>query len=315
MAFSLLSIKACYSLADTDSQTSLNPAPECRAIQHKFGEACVPLDPQRIIALDPRTTLDPLIALGNMPVGFTAYAGQGEDILLGVSLDEIKGSENVGEPSQPSLEKIAILKPDLILSVDYGGTEQRYELLTEIAPTVPVPAGPHENEIFEDTAYFKENLRYIARLTNQETKAEEILKQYDQRIEELKRRLGSQLKQIKISVIFYDEGYIWTISRRDTISHIFNDIGLEHRFVPHGEWNLSIETVSEYDSDILFIVDVDRQGSSFYFQHPIFGNLMAIKNNRAYVVSQEDWRGFGILGVNKILDDLFKHLPNAARDF
>ncbi len=96
------------------------------------------------------------------------------------------------------------------------------------------------------------------------------------------------------------------------ISHILTDIGLRHKFVPYGEWNLSIETINEYDYDVLFIVDVDRKTSSFYFENPIFSNLNAFKNNRAYVVSQENWRSFGISGANKILDDLFKYLPSGT---
>ncbi|MBW4619422.1 MAG: hypothetical protein KME17_08695 [Cyanosarcina radialis HA8281-LM2] len=35
-----------------------------------------------------------------------------------------------------------------------------------------------------------------------------------------------------------------------------------------------------------------------------------MKTNRAYVVSQENWRGFGISGANKILDDLYKYLSD-----
>ena len=316
MAFSLISIKACYSLADTDSQTPLNPASECRAIQHKFGETCVPLEPQRIIALDPRITLDPLIALGKVPVGFAAYSGQEEDFLLGVSFDEIEGAANIGEVSQPSLEKIAILKPDLILSADYGGTEQRYDLLSAVAPTVSVPTDADIAVTdLEDKAYFKYNLQYVAKLLGQETKAEEVLAKYQRRVGELEERLENKFKKKEISVIFYGEGYIWTVAKSDIISHILSDIGISHKTVPHGEWNLSIETISEYDADIIFIVDVDKRDSSFYFQNPIFGNLRAVKNNRAYVVSQESWRGFGILGANKILDDLFKYLPDAIETF
>ncbi|BAY67802.1 ABC transporter, iron(III) dicitrate-binding protein [Trichormus variabilis NIES-23] len=44
----------------------------------------------------------------------------------------------------------------------------------------------------------------------------------------------------------------------------------------------------------------------------MFSSLKVVKNNRAYVVSQENWRGFGMSGVNKILDDLFKYLPEGG---
>jgi len=44
----------------------------------------------------------------------------------------------------------------------------------------------------------------------------------------------------------------------------------------------------------------------------MFKNLKAVKNNRAYVVSQENWNTHGISGANRVLDDLFKYLPQGG---
>ncbi|MDM9384971.1 ABC transporter substrate-binding protein [Chlorogloeopsis sp. ULAP01] len=126
-------------------------------------------------------------------------------------------------------------------------------------------------------------------MLDRETKAEEVLSQYQKRIEELKKRLGNKLQQIEISVIFCDDNFIWTISNKENslIPSILNDIGLRYKFLSRGrDAKLSIETISEYDADILFIVDVGEKTSSFYFQNSMFSSLKAVKNNRAYVVSQ-----------------------------
>jgi iron complex transport system substrate-binding protein len=56
-------------------------------------------------------------------------------------------------------------------------------------------------------------------------------------------------------------------------------------------------------------VNAAERPASFYFQHPMFSNLKVVKNNRAYVVDQEVWSAQGILGANKLLDDLFQYLP------
>jgi iron complex transport system substrate-binding protein len=311
MAFSLLLITACHYPIIQKTDLALKPS-ECRVIQHKLGETCIPLKPQRIISLNPQITLDPLIALGIKPVGFTSYNSKGKQNLLGVSFDEVQGATNVGDSLQPSLEKILLLKPDLILSADYSNAEQKYQLLSAIAPTIPLPL-PDDTPVadLENKPHFKENLRYVAKLLNQEAKAAEALNQYQKRVEELKNRLDKQFQQLEASVIFYGEGYIWTISKGTyPISHVLDDVGLRYKFVPHGEWNLSIETIDKYDTGILFIIDVDELSQSFYFQHPVFSNLKAVKNNRAYVVSQERWRSIGISGANKILDDLYTYLLN-----
>ncbi|MGG6285186.1 iron-siderophore ABC transporter substrate-binding protein [Leptolyngbya sp. AN03gr2] len=312
---SLALIAACYQPIIKKSHPSLLSPSECRVVQHKLGDTCVPVKPRRIIALDSRIILDPLIALGVKPIGFASHNSKGKEVLLGVSSNEVKEIKNVGDSAQPSLEEILMLKPDLILSTDYSNTHQRYRLLSAIAPTVSIPteADIASNTNLENKAFFKENLRYIARLIGQEAKAEEELDQYQRRVEELRKRLEKQAQKAEISVIFYGEGYIWTIARSDSISHILTDAGLRYRVLPDGkEWMLSIEAIDEYDADVVFIVDIDERSPNFYSQNSIFSRLKAFKNNRAYVVSQENWRSFGISGANKILDDLYKYLVNTS---
>jgi iron complex transport system substrate-binding protein len=62
---------------------------------YKFGKICVPLKPQRIIALDPRITLDPLVALGIKSIDFASYNGKGKESLFGVYFDEVKGTQEM----------------------------------------------------------------------------------------------------------------------------------------------------------------------------------------------------------------------------
>ncbi|NJK51478.1 hypothetical protein HC931_28370 [Candidatus Gracilibacteria bacterium] len=63
---------------------------------------------------------------------------------------------------------------------------------------------------------------------------------------------------------------------------------------------------------MLFIVDNAEKPFSFYLQHPLVGSLNVVKNHRAYVVDPETWSAQGITGANKILDDLFKYLPQGG---
>ena len=310
-ASSFFVITACSQSAIRESQNFQVPSSECRVIQHQSGETCVPLKPQRIIALDPEVTLDPLIAFGIEPVGFGKYDLNGEDFLLGVSFDEVEEAENVGDAYRPSLEKIKLLKPDLILSTESND----YSLLSRIAPTVPVPF-PNYYGTLAHEAFFKENLRYVAKVFGLEEEVDVALNQYQERIEKLKEIIDGQLDQEKIAVIYHEVSYIWTIVENiHPTTTILDDLDLSYASAPpgNGEWNLNVETIidSEYDADILFIVDISERGMGFYSQHPIFGNLKAIKHNRAYLVNQQDWRVLGISGANKTLDDLFRYLPEA----
>jgi iron complex transport system substrate-binding protein len=307
MALSLFLVTSCYQPVTQRTHLSVKPAVECRVIQHKFGETCVPLKPQRIIALDPWTTLDPLITLGIKPIGFGTYGSNVKEMAdyYGASLDVIKEAINVGDAFSPSLEKILLLKPDLILATE----DNQYNLLSAIAPTVVVPSPNYEGLVSKP--YFQENLRYVAKIVGEEAQAEEVLSRYQNRIEELKKRLGKQLKQVEISVILYGEN-IWSIIKNiHPASTILTDVGLRYKLARPGATRLriSIETINEYDSDILFIVDITERGSSFYFKNPLLSSLKAFKNNRVYIVDRDKWYVLGISGANKTLDDLFKYLP------
>ena len=288
-----------------------NPILEhCRIVKHDMGETCVPINPQRIVALNPERSLDHLAALGIKPVGYTSYAMKRDKRggLFGASWNDVLGAKYLGTPYEPSLEKILMLKPDLIFS--YPGFSD-YQLLSAIAPTVAISdlRDPVTNQVS-----FKEMFRFTAKTLDQEEKAEKVLSQYQQRVEQLKERLGDRLQQLEVAVIYYGEGFIYAVNNRAKILPliIFDDIGLRYKSLPideNTEPPISIETIDEYDADVLFIVDAAERPSSFYLQQPLMGSLNVVKNHRAYVVDPETWGAQGITGANRILDDLFKYLP------
>ncbi len=116
-------------------------------IKHALGETEIPAAPQRIVTLGWSST-DAAIALGTVPVGFPSFrsAGFDKDIVPWVE----EGIAAAGAPTPvtfddsagPPIEKIAALKPDLILAVYSGITEDEYKLLSQIAPVVPYPERP-----------------------------------------------------------------------------------------------------------------------------------------------------------------------------
>ncbi|NJK52179.1 MAG: hypothetical protein HC936_03940 [Leptolyngbyaceae cyanobacterium SU_3_3] len=73
---------------------------------------------------------------------------------------------------------------------------------------------------------------------------------------------------------------------------------------------VSPEVLEQYDADVLFIMNYDDKPKSFFLDNPMIASLNAVRSNRAYFVDTSRWDGNGPLGVNRILDDIFKYLPN-----
>lgn len=300
-AFSFLLVTACHQLDLRKAKVSLTPS-ECRVVQHKFGEACIPLNPQRIVVLEPSWILDPLLSLSVKPVGTTVIEWGGRKYLNGLSKDEVEGLEIVGTVIQPSLEKIYMLKPDLILFADWQ--EYMYKQISDIAPAIP--------EDREKTKFsFKENLRSIAHLVNREEKVDELLNQYQKKVEKTRRIVGNRIDKIEFSVVVYNGGNFWLPPSYSGFFQVLTDLGvsLKSVFLKQSKWSaISAEVLNEYDADILFIIDVDNKQPSFYFQNPLIASLKSVQNERAYVVDPVIWKANDPLGMNKLLDEISKYL-------
>ena len=103
-----------------------------------FGDVTVESEPQRVVALgwgDAETALE----LGVQPVGaadWLGYGGTGVGPWLEGAYSqppEILGTTEV-DP-----EAVAALRPDLILDTRSDGTQERYDLLSQVAPTIGAP--------------------------------------------------------------------------------------------------------------------------------------------------------------------------------
>ncbi len=122
--------------ASSERRAVATSAPPTRAVTHALGQTTIPGQPQRIVVLNQYSLLDYLLAVDIKPVGSTGDAAA--DCPFGVWLcSRTAGVEMVGDTEEPDLERIAALKPDLILSNPWQ--EDIYPKLGQIAPTVAVP--------------------------------------------------------------------------------------------------------------------------------------------------------------------------------
>ena len=114
-------------------------------LENAFGTTKLPADPKKIVTLGWGST-EALLALDVIPVGIEAqaYGGNDEGVLPWVEekLDDLDAETptiiaNDGE--EPDFDAIFALEPDLILAPYSGLTEDQYDTLTDIAPTVAYP--------------------------------------------------------------------------------------------------------------------------------------------------------------------------------
>jgi iron complex transport system substrate-binding protein len=274
---------------------------EFRTVKHLKGTTKVPLNPQRIIALD-NIALDSVLALKEKPIAALYNENTGD---LPIHLrDRVAGIEPLS-PSQQNLEVITALKPDLIL----GGknVEPVYNLLSQIAPTLLLVQGGDSN--------WKNVLKLTATALGKPEKAEQLLQDYQQRLDQLKRELGPQADDLKISVVRVFPGRIRLYQKGSFVGEILEDAGLSRPASQQNEqlWQeISKERIKDADGDVIFVWALgDRADNALekLKSDPLWSQLKAVRENRIYEVPGH-WIGSGPLAANAVIDDLFRYLLN-----
>lgn len=111
------------------------------SIEHTFGTTTIEERPERVVVLG-WSAQDVVYALGVTPVGMPSYPyGGGDDGVLPWDDEHYDAGKTtlLDTTDGPPLEKIAALRPDVILAPYEGFDEAAYANLGKIAPTVAYP--------------------------------------------------------------------------------------------------------------------------------------------------------------------------------
>jgi iron complex transport system substrate-binding protein len=139
----LIALAGCGS---SDEPADTQPAADGGAfparVEHKFGVTTVPAKPKRIVIVG-LTEQDTVLALGYKPVATTEWYGEQPHAVwpwareaLGSAKPEVLHTDDGFE-----FERIAALRPDLIIGVNAGMERGDYEKLSRLAPTIASPKG------------------------------------------------------------------------------------------------------------------------------------------------------------------------------
>lgn len=259
----------------------------------------------RVVTLYQGAT-DSAVALGLTPVGVVdAWLEKPMYRYLRSQLAEV---EHVGLETQPNLEKIAWLNPDLVIASDFRHARIA-PLLTAIAPTVST------NTVFD----FKTTLALVAEATGREAQADELLEQWSGRVADFRSRiaarLGSHWPQ-KVAVVRFKSDHV-RIYTGGFAGSILSELGFtQPETLQSQRWGMklsSTENIPVLDADVMFILlepDDPAIADNYrrWASHPLWHQLTAVQNGRAFEVDPVSWMmGGGILAANAMLDELYEH--------
>jgi iron complex transport system substrate-binding protein len=280
-------------------------AVECRTIQHTVGRLCVPEEPKRLVTLS-IVTLANAIAVNIKPIGSNNFYQSTESIAY--LNKEDKDFEVLGR-SQPNLEKLLLIKPDLIIGWSSTGKDI-YPLLSRIAPTAL--------DDFQGAPSWRDHFNFVARTLGKEKVAEEAWNSYYKKASELKSALEKHYQNKTVSFIHIGTRGIESDVNNSFAGSILKDVGLQRSkaqdvSAPYGIISISEEELYKADGDILFVTAWTKRYKQVLTrlqQKPLWKHLKAVQNNQVYFVDFATWTGSNLLAANAVLDDLEKYLVN-----
>ena len=303
MGTSALIASACTRATKPDNQTTANKA--IKRVKHAFGETEVPTNPTRVIVLG-YTTVEAVLAHGVQPVG----APDGVVSSLSHLSLENETTADIGSPTQPNLETIVALKPDLILTSKYRLGDS-YDQLAQIAPTVVLD--------IDNNAQWRELTRLCGEALGKQAETQTLAVAYETKLQTVKTQLSQTGKQLQVSIVSIFPGLIRAAGTETFAGSVLADASIARppsQSQAQGPQNISMESLDLLDGDVIFIMglqgdtdmatqvqtEIERVKSQ-----PLWSQLKAVRNNQVYEVNSH-WTIGSYISADLILDDLLTYL-------
>lgn len=312
LTFVACSSSAEQELDEKEREAVVSKDDEVRIVNHAMGVTEIKGTPKRVVTLYQGAT-DTALALGVTPVGVVESWVQ-KPMYTYLS-DKLSGVPIIGLETQPNLEEIAKLNPDLIIASKIRH-EKIYEQLSQIAPTVS-----HET-VFK----FKETTELLGNALNKEDEANKLLADWNTRVTKFNENVKAELSDtwpIEVSVLNFrtDHARIYVTG---FAGDILKDLGfvrseIQTKAAEEGKVVVkltSTESIPSMDGDMFFTFAADghnpdadaiQQTVDAWTSHPLWNQLRAVKNDKNYMVDDVAWNmGGGIIAANNMLDQLYE---------
>jgi iron complex transport system substrate-binding protein len=286
-----------------------------RVIKTAKGDIEIPERPERIVAIGFEASV--LLDLGIVPVGMAADAYDPTGVPV-YNREPVEGEEVelIDTSAELPYEKIAGLRPDLILAGTYYDIDKVYDQLSEIAPTVTYVKGS-----YVDT--WQEQATLIGEATGKEAEAETAIARVSDRIAKIAADHPAWKTKAFSMSFNYDAGKITTIvNPQDFAIQLVTQLGPTLSPKVSGlagddltiQPDVSYEAVEALDADVVLLAHASDSLQTSLTQTPVFANLPSVKQNRVVtvdLVSINALRTPMLRGIDHALDLLVPDMERA----
>lgn len=284
----LLSILGATSVFAQDKINTHFPV----TVTHKFGSTTITKTPERVVAIG-FNDQDALIAFGVVPVAVRYWYGDESDAIFPWA-DALAGDAEPVVLNMPfgslNYEAILALKPDLISAIYSGITQEEYDLLSEIAPTIA-----QSGDYIDFGMPWQEATQLIGDALGKSAEAETLVSETEAELVTA-REQNPAFEGKSVAVVYaYNPGSYGFYTSQDPRGRFFADLGFvipEDLVEIAGESfyaDIDAERIDLIDRDLIVIVGLQfvEGGREGIESDPLLKHLNAVKEGRILYVPDE----------------------------
>ncbi|MFJ8752401.1 iron-siderophore ABC transporter substrate-binding protein [Streptomyces sp. NPDC102441] len=266
-------------------------------VEHAFGSTEVKKAPERVVSVG-YTDDQAILALGIKPVGMVDQypnpAGKSPDINTQWPWVKDKWGDTRPEvvmsngDSGPNYEKIAALRPDLIIAVYSEIDQAAYDKLSKIAPTVGRTKG--EKELF--SAPWQDNAVHIAKALGKEDEGTALVKGIQSKLDAAREAHPEFADRTAVPLSWYEDS-VAPFTTTDVRGRLVTGIGfkgatkIDEIAGDSFYTKLSPERMDLVDVDRIFVIN-DKADQEALKKFELFANLPAVKAGKvSYLLDSE----------------------------
>jgi iron complex transport system substrate-binding protein len=285
-------------------------------IEHKYGSTTITQAPQRIVSIG-YNEHDTLFALGVTPVAVRYWYGDAPNAIFPWAEDEANGAQPILlDMPQLNFEAILELEPDLITGLYSGITEEEYNQLSQIAPTIT-----QSGEYIDFGMPWQETTLTIGTALGKAEEAEAIVERIEGQFADA-RAAHPEFEGKSIAVAFnYNEGVFGFYTADDPRGRFFENLGF---VIPEtfaeiaGDSffaDLSAERLDLLDQDVIAIVNMQfiEGGLDGLKSNPLFAQLQAVQDGRVVYFEETAENAFHFGSPLSLEFALERIVPELAR--
>ncbi|QFU93180.1 iron-siderophore ABC transporter substrate-binding protein [Amycolatopsis sp. YIM 10] len=297
----------------------VEPAAFPVTIDHKYGSTEIKAEPKRIVTVG-LTDQDALLSVGVVPVATSEFVGEFPGAIGPWATQKLNGAplpEVMKGTTDPQFEKIASLRPDLILGLYSGMTQEHYDKLAKIAPTVAQP-----KEFKDYGVPWQESTRRITKAVGRGGAGEQIISEVDAKLAAVKQAHPEFAGKSALMATTYQGYFIY--GSEDPRSRVLASLGfvlppnLDQVIGDKFGANISPERTDLLNVDVLsWIVPGLDEGRATLDKDTLYSGMRVAQEKREVLIDEASPYGAGIsfvspLSVPWVVDRLVPQLTAAV---